>query len=49
MNNRTLSADELYPDDLTWLKQEVLMPLSERLTNREIADSLHLTEGTVKE
>jgi len=36
-------------DDLTWREQEVLNLLGERLTNREIADRLFLTENTVKD
>ena len=49
MNNHDKSAEEMYADDLTWREQEVLMLLSERLTNREIAERLHLVEGTVKD
>jgi predicted ATPase/DNA-binding CsgD family transcriptional regulator len=49
MNNRDMSAEGVYADDLTWREQEVLILLSERLTNREIADRLHLAEGTVKD
>ena len=49
MNNHDKSAEEMYADDLTWREQEVLILLSERLTNREIAERLHLVEGTVKD
>ena len=49
MDNRDISAEEVYADDLTWREQEVLILLSERLTNREIAERLHLVEGTVKD
>ena len=49
MNNRDLSAEEVYADDLTWREQEVLILLAERLTNREIAERLHLAESTVKD
>ncbi len=49
MINGDISAEEMYTDDLTWREQEVLILLSERLTNREIADRLHLVEGTVKD
>jgi len=49
MKNHDISNEEMYADDLTWREQEVLALLSERLTNREIADCLHLTENTVKD
>ncbi|MEA3438824.1 MAG: LuxR C-terminal-related transcriptional regulator [Chloroflexota bacterium] len=49
MNNRDLSGDVVYADDLTWREQEVLILLAERLTNQEIADRLHLAESTVKD
>ena len=49
MSNRDFSAGEAHADDLTWREQEVLILLSERLTNREIADRLHLAESTVKD
>jgi predicted ATPase/DNA-binding CsgD family transcriptional regulator len=49
MKNRDISAEELYADDLTWREQEVLILLSERLTNREIAERLHLAVSTVKD
>ncbi|MGD2159016.1 MAG: LuxR C-terminal-related transcriptional regulator [Anaerolineales bacterium] len=48
MNTGDISAEEAYAEDLTWREQEVLALLSERLTNREIADRLHLAESTVK-
>jgi predicted ATPase/DNA-binding CsgD family transcriptional regulator len=49
MDNRDISTEGVHVDDLTWREQEVLMLLSERLTNREIADRLHLAEVTVKD
>jgi DNA-binding NarL/FixJ family response regulator len=49
MNNRDVSVDKVYADDLTWREQEVLLLLSERLTNREIANRLHLAESTIKD
>ena len=49
MKTRDISAEEVYADDLTWREQEVLVLLSERLTNREIAERLHLAVSTVKD
>jgi predicted ATPase/DNA-binding CsgD family transcriptional regulator len=49
MNNHDIPGEELYADELTWREQEVLMLLGERLTNREIAERLHLAESTVKD
>jgi DNA-binding CsgD family transcriptional regulator len=40
---------ETYADDLTWREQDILVLLTERLTNREIANHLHLAESTVKD
>ena len=40
---------ETYADDLTWREQDILVLLSDRMTNREIADHLHLAESTVKD
>ena len=36
MKDHEISTEEVYADDLTWREQEVLILLSERLTNREI-------------
>ncbi len=47
-NGRKFGKDR-HPDDLTWREQDILFLLSERLTNREIADKLHLAESTVKD
>jgi len=33
----------------TWREQEVLILLAERLTDREVAERLHLAESTVKD
>jgi len=44
-----ISTEGVHADDLTWREQEVLLLLSERLTNREIAQHLHLSESTVKD
>ena len=49
MNNGYYSGEEVYADDLTWREQDVLILLAERQTNREIAESLHLAESTVKD
>jgi predicted ATPase/DNA-binding CsgD family transcriptional regulator len=49
MDNRDISDDELYANDLTWREQEILILLAQRLTNREIAGRLHLAESTVKD
>jgi predicted ATPase/DNA-binding CsgD family transcriptional regulator len=49
MNKHGSTGEERYADDLTWREQEVLILLAERLTNREIADRLHLAESTVKD
>lgn len=49
LKNRDLSTDDEKNNDLTWREQEVLSLLSERMTNREIADRLHLAESTVKD
>ncbi|MFC1879497.1 LuxR C-terminal-related transcriptional regulator [Chloroflexota bacterium] len=49
MNERDTSSGEIFADDLTWREQEVLVLLAERLTNREVADRLHLAESTVKD
>jgi predicted ATPase/DNA-binding CsgD family transcriptional regulator len=49
MKNSGLTDGEVYANDLTWREQDILVLLAERLTNREIADSLHLAESTVKD
>jgi predicted ATPase/DNA-binding CsgD family transcriptional regulator len=49
MENERKSGKDRHPDDLTWREQDILILLSDRLTNREIADKLHLAESTVKD
>jgi len=49
MKNSVQTNGEMYADDLTWREQDILVLLAERLTNREIADCLHLAESTVKD
>jgi len=49
MKDRDQFEAKLQVDDLTWREQEILILLSERMTNREIADRLNLAESTVKE
>jgi predicted ATPase/DNA-binding CsgD family transcriptional regulator len=49
MKDHEIPSDEMYADDLTWREQEVLILLAERLTNREIAERLHLAVSTVKD
>jgi predicted ATPase/DNA-binding CsgD family transcriptional regulator len=49
MDKHGAIGGEIYADDLTWREQDILVLLAERLTNREIADHLHLAESTVKD
>lgn len=48
MDDHDTSFADMAVENLTWREQEVLALLTERLTNREIGDRLHLTENTVK-
>jgi len=47
MNN--IPKDKTPIEEFTWREEEVLALLAERLSNREIADQLHLAESTVKD
>jgi len=49
MNKSDFHGVDKYAGDLTWREQEILLLLGERLTNREIAERLHLAESTVKD
>ena len=49
MNERDSTSEEFTADQLTWREQEILILLAEHLTNREIAERLHLAESTVKD
>lgn len=40
--------DELRKRDLTQMEKEIVKLISDGLTNKEIADKVHLSEGTVK-
>jgi predicted ATPase/DNA-binding CsgD family transcriptional regulator len=49
MDNHNLTGGVMCSEELTWRELEVLALLSDRLTNREIAQKLHLAESTVKD
>jgi len=49
MNDRKNKNGSWVAEELTWREQEILDLLSDRLTNREIAEHLHLAESTVKD
>jgi predicted ATPase/DNA-binding CsgD family transcriptional regulator len=49
MDEGSYSDEPVLLEKLTWREQEILALLAERLTNREIADRLHLAESTVKD
>ena len=46
--SRLSAAAPQLPEPLTGRESEVLQALAQGLSNREIADTLHITEGTVK-
>jgi DNA-binding NarL/FixJ family response regulator len=49
INDGEFSGDKVQVDALTKREQEILCLFAERLTNREIADRLHLAESTIKD
>jgi predicted ATPase/DNA-binding CsgD family transcriptional regulator len=49
MDQNQPPVESFQADNLTWREQEILILLSERLTNKEIANRLHLAETTVKD
>jgi predicted ATPase/DNA-binding CsgD family transcriptional regulator len=49
MKNQKFSPNEELAENLTWREQDILVLLAERLSNREIANQLHIAETTVKD
>jgi len=49
MNDHEVPHNEIHADDFTWREQDIWKLLAQRLTNREIAQHLHLAESTVKD
>ena len=48
MSSGTPKDEGIQVEDLTWREQEILL-LAERCSNREIADQLHMAETTIKD